>query len=139
MKTFVQELKNRRVYRVAIAYLVAGSAMVQLAGTVLPMFHVPQWAQQLFVVLVAICFPIALVLAWSFDLRGGALEKTPSSPGSSALANKQRLWVLIALSSIVAASALAGYWFWHSWRPGPTRETRSRFGRHREKHRRPAL
>jgi len=119
MKTFVQELKNRRVYRVAIAYLVAGSAMVQLAGTVLPMFHVPQWAQQLFVVLVAICFPIALVLAWSFDLRGGALEKTPSSPGSSALANKQRLWVLIALSSIVAASALAGYWFWHSWRPGP--------------------
>jgi TolB-like protein/Tfp pilus assembly protein PilF len=116
MKTFVQELKNRRVYRVAIAYLVGGSAVVQLAGTVLPTFHAPEWVQQLFVVFIAICFPIALVLAWNFDLRGGALEKTPSMPGSTPLANKQRLWALIALGSVVAASALAGYWFWHSWR-----------------------
>ena len=115
MKTFVQELKNRRVYRVAIAYLVGGSAVVQLAGTVLPTFHAPEWVQQLFVVFIAICFPIALVLAWNFDLRGGALEKTPSTPGSTPLANKQRLWALIALGSVVAASALAGYWFWHSW------------------------
>src|SRR3982751_6688620 len=115
MKTFVQELKNRRVYRVAIAYLVGGSAIVQLAGSVLPIFHAPEWAQQLFVVLVALCFPIALVFAWTFDLRAGAIEKTPSSPGTSPLANRQRLWVLIAVSSFVALSALAGYWFWHPW------------------------
>jgi TolB-like protein/Tfp pilus assembly protein PilF len=116
MKTFVQELKTRRVYRVAIAYLIGGSAVVQLAGTVLPIFHAPEWVQQLFVVLVAVCFPIALVLAWSFDLRGGAIEKTPSSAGSTALSNKRRLRVLVALSSILAAAALAGYWFWHPWR-----------------------
>jgi TolB-like protein len=116
MKTFVQELKTRRVYRVAIAYLVGGSAVVQLAGTVLPMFHAPEWAQQIFVVLVAICFPIALMLAWTFDLRDGAIEKTPSSPGSTALSNKRRLWILVALGSFVAASGLAGYWFWHQWR-----------------------
>lgn len=119
MKTFVQELKTRRVYRVAIAYLVGGSAVVQLAGTVLPIFHAPEWAQQIFVVLVAICFPIALVLAWTFDLRDGAIEKTPSSPGSTALTNKRRLWVLIALGSFVAASGLTGYWFWHPWKPEP--------------------
>src|SRR5664279_3764002 len=116
MKTFVQELKNRRVYRVAIGYLVGGSAVVQLAGTVLPIFHAPEWVQQIFVVLVAICFPIALVLAWIFDLRDGGIEKTPSSPGSTALANKQKLWILIALGSFVAASGLAGYWFWHPWK-----------------------
>jgi TolB-like protein/Tfp pilus assembly protein PilF len=118
MKTFVQELKNRRVYRVAIAYLVGGSAIVQLAGTVLPIFHAPEWAQQLFVVLVAICFPMALVFAWTFDLRAGAIEKTPSAPGTSPLANRQRLWVLVTLSSFVALAALAGYWFWHPWTKG---------------------
>jgi|GEM_PF-2822008 len=68
MKTFFQELKNRRVYRVAIAYVVAGSAIVQVAGTVLPIFHAPDWVQQVFVVLIAIGFPMALVLAWSFDV-----------------------------------------------------------------------
>jgi TolB-like protein/Tfp pilus assembly protein PilF len=125
MKTFVQELKTRRVYRVAIAYLVGGSAVVQLAGTVLPMFHAPEWVQQLFVVLVAICFPIALVLAWTFDLHDGSIEKTPTSPGTTALTNKRRLWVLIALGSFVAASGLAGYWFWHPWKTGSSIERSS--------------
>ena len=76
MNTFVQELKNRRVYRVAIAYVVAGSAIVQVAGTVLPIFHAPDWVQQVFVGLIAIGFPMALVLAWSFDVTAaGAIEK----------------------------------------------------------------
>ncbi|MEP6686060.1 MAG: FlgO family outer membrane protein [Verrucomicrobiota bacterium] len=116
MKTFVQELKNRRVYRVAIAYLVGGSAVVQLAGTVLPIFHAPEWVQQTFVGLVAICFPMALVLAWTFDLRGGTLEKTDSGIGTAAAANQRRLWILVALGSFVAVSGLVAYWFWHPWR-----------------------
>ncbi|PZR76486.1 MAG: hypothetical protein DLM73_02465 [Chthoniobacterales bacterium] len=114
MRTFVQELKNRRVYRVAIAYLVGGSAVVQLAGTVFPIFHAPEWVQQLFVVLVATCFPVALGLAWSFDLRGGAIEKT-SLGSHSRLANRKRLWVLVAIGSFVAGAGLAGYWLWHPW------------------------
>jgi TolB-like protein len=122
MKTFVQELKNRRVYRVAIAYLVGGSAVVQVAGTILPTFHAPEWIQQVFVALVAICFPIALVLAWSFDLREGTIEKTPATPGSTSFAHKRQLWVLIAISSFVAAAGLAGYWFWHPWRTIPAKE-----------------
>src|SRR3954468_21595120 len=98
MKTFVEELKNRRVYRVAITYLVGGSAIVQLAGTVFPTFHAPDWVQQVFVALVAICFPIALGLAWSFDLRGGAVvraEDGSTQSAQSAAANAKRLWVLI--------------------------------------------
>jgi adenylate cyclase len=63
MKTFFQELKNRRVYRVAITYVIAGSATVQVVGTVLPIFHAPDWVQQVFVALVAFGFPVALVLA----------------------------------------------------------------------------
>ena len=61
--------EDRRVYRVALGYVVAGSATVQVVGTVLPIFHAPDSARQLFVVLVALGFPFALVLAWSFDVE----------------------------------------------------------------------
>lgn len=122
MKTFIQELKHRRVYRVAVAYLVGGSAVVQLAGTVLPIFHAPQWVQQLFVAMVAICFPVALGLGWSFDLRGGELKRTRSRTAHTSAANKKRLWVLLAIGSFVAASGLAGYWFWHPWTSEPHRK-----------------
>jgi TolB-like protein/Flp pilus assembly protein TadD len=122
MRTFVQELKHRRVYRVALAYLVAGSAMVQLAGTVLPTFHAPEWVLQLFVFLVAICFPVALGLGWTFDLRRGGIQRTPSRPGYTADASKQRFWIVLVIGSFVAASGLAGYWFWHPWTTESNRE-----------------
>src|SRR5438445_12059849 len=98
MKTFVQELKTRRVYRVAIAYIVAGGATVQVVGTVLPIFHAPEWAQQAFVVLVAAGFPIALVFAWCFDVKAGAIEITDPGTGVTAVANQRRLWILVAVS-----------------------------------------
>ena len=115
MKTFFEELKTRRVYRVAAAYIVAGGATVQVVGTVLPIFHAPDWAQQVFVVLIAIGFPMALVLAWSFDVKAGAIEKAPPGRGRTAVANQRRIWILGAGGSFLAAVAVAGYWFWHPW------------------------
>src|SRR5436853_4469280 len=113
MKTFVQELKTRRVYRVAIGYIVAAGATVQVVGTVLPIFHAPEWALQVFVVLVAAGFPIALVFAWCFDIKAGAIEITDAGAGPVAVANQRRLWILAAVGSLIAASAVAAYWFWH--------------------------
>jgi TolB-like protein/Tfp pilus assembly protein PilF len=113
MKTFVQELKTRRVYRVAIGYIVAAGATVQVVGTVLPIFHAPEWAQQAFVVLVAAGFPIALVFAWCFDVKGGAIEITGAEGGPVAVANQRRLWLLAGVGSVFAAAAVAAYWFWH--------------------------
>src|SRR5881394_106727 len=113
MKTFVQELKTRRVYRVAIGYIVAAGATVQVVGTVLPIFHAPDWAQQVFVILVAVGFPIALVLAWCFDVKAGAIEITASEGGPVAVANQRRLWILAAVGTLIAAAAVAVYWFWH--------------------------
>ena len=115
MKTFFQELKNRRVYRVAIAYAIAGSATVQVVGTVLPIFHAPDWAQQLFVVLVALGFPFALVLAWSFDVEAGTIKKAGAGPGSTAVANRRRVWIVAAVGSVIAMLGLGAYWFWHPW------------------------
>src|SRR5436853_5777727 len=117
MKSFFEELKNRRVYRVAIAYAIAGSATVQVVGTVLPIFHAPDWAQQLFVVLIALGFPMALVLAWSFDVEAGTIKKTGAGPGGTAIANRRRVWIVAAVGLVIAMFGLGAYWFWHPWTP----------------------
>jgi TolB-like protein/Tfp pilus assembly protein PilF len=119
MKTFIQELKTRRVYRVAIGYIVAAGATVQVVGTVMPIFHAPDWAQQIFVILVAAGFPIALVLSWCLDIEGGAIKIAGAGPEESASANRHRLWVVAAAGSLIAGSAVAGYWFWHPWAAVP--------------------
>src|SRR5438105_7088124 len=117
MKTFFEELKNRRVYRVALAYAVGGSAVVQLAGTVLPIFHARDWVQQVFVTLIAFGFPLALVLAWCFELEGGTIKRTCGD--SRAVASSRRVWILGGVGLLVSAFALAGYWFWHPWKTSP--------------------
>ncbi len=117
MKTFFEELKNRRVYRVALGYAVAGSAVVQVAGTVLPIFHARDWVQQVFVVLIAFGFPLALVLAWCFELEGGTIKRTCGD--SRAVASSRRVWILGGVGLLVSAFALAGYWFWHPWKTSP--------------------
>ena len=120
MAGFFEELKNRRVYRVALAYGVAASALVQIGGTVLPIFHAPEWAQQLFVALLALGFPLALVLAWAFDITSSGIQRTVSPVSHH---NRRRIWVLALAGSLVAALALAGYWFWHPWKTEPSRLT----------------
>ncbi|MFN2542383.1 MAG: tetratricopeptide repeat protein [Chthoniobacterales bacterium] len=120
MKSFFGELKKRRVYRVALAYIIAGSAIVQLAGSVFPIFHAPEWAQQSFVVLIAFGFPIALVLAWSFDIEGGTITKTPGS--GPVQVSSRRMWLLGGVGWLIAALALAGYWVWHPWKSHTTPE-----------------
>jgi serine/threonine-protein kinase len=119
MRTFLEELKKRRVYRVAIAYAIAGSAIVQLAGTVFPIFHAPEWTQQVFVALVALGFPVALVLAWAFELEDGSITRTPDPSGPLAAAHGGRVWVLALAGVCVALLALTAYWFWHPWKTIP--------------------
>lgn len=113
MRTFFQELKKRRVYRTAIAYAVAGSAAVQVTGTVLPIFHAPHWVLQVFVVLTALGFPVALVLAWIFEVKGGAIKRTHTV--GRPVGNRRRLAVLAVLGLLIAGCGVAGYWFWHPW------------------------
>ena len=63
MGSIFQELKRRRVYRVALAYGIFASAMIQVGGTILPIFHAREWIQQVFVVLIALGFPLSLAQA----------------------------------------------------------------------------
>src|SRR6476659_5416246 len=74
--SFFAELKRRNVYKVAVAYAVVGWLVVQISSTVLPTFHAPEWVVQTLVVLVALGFPIALVMAWAFELTPEGLKRT---------------------------------------------------------------
>ena len=75
---FFGELKRRNVYKVAVAYAVVGWLVIQISSTVLPTFHAPEWVVQTLVVLVALGFPIALVLAWAFEATPEGIKRTKS-------------------------------------------------------------
>jgi TolB-like protein/Tfp pilus assembly protein PilF len=115
MKTFFEELKKRRVYRVAIVYGLMASGAVQLGGTVLPAFNAPVWVQQVFLVALAFGFPVALILAWAFDLTPSGIQRTQSGHGLHGV-RTQQMWLLGGAGLLVAGVAVAGYWLWHPWR-----------------------
>src|ERR1051326_1802051 len=115
MRGFFRELQQRRVYRVALAYGVVASGLVQIGGTILPIFHAAEWVQQLFVVLIAVGFPFALVLAWAFDITSEGIQRT-ASPSGLHVTSRRQVWVLALVGTALAALALSGYWFWHPWR-----------------------
>jgi TolB-like protein/Tfp pilus assembly protein PilF len=74
--SFFAELKRRDVYKVAIAYAVVAWLLVQVATQVFPFFEIPTWGVRLVVLLIVIGFPIALVLAWAFELTPEGIKRT---------------------------------------------------------------
>ena len=76
-ETFFAELKRRKVYSVAIAYLVGGWALAQGIAQVLPVFDAPIWVVRLLVVLIVLGFPVALTLSWFFDFTRYGIVRTP--------------------------------------------------------------
>src|SRR5207253_3895199 len=77
LENFFSELKRRKVYSVAIAYVVGGWALAQGIAQVLPVFDIPNWVVRLIVVLIVLGFPVALVLSWFFDLTRYGIVRTP--------------------------------------------------------------
>ena len=79
---FFAELKRRNVYKVAIAYAIAGWALAQGIAQVFPVFDVPNWVIRLIVALIIIGFPIALIFAWAAMKRARRSSLTSSGTGS---------------------------------------------------------
>ena len=69
--TFFTELKRRKVYRVAVAYAIVAWLLVQAASILFPTFEAPPWVMKVFVTAVILGFPVALILAWAFELTPG--------------------------------------------------------------------
>src|SRR5438067_8627148 len=89
------ELKRRNVYKVAVAYAVVGWLVVQISSTVLPTFHAPEWVVQTLVVLVALGFPIALVIAWAFELTPEGLKRTEDVDITPQKRGKTHAWIYV--------------------------------------------
>jgi hypothetical protein len=83
---FLYELRRRHVVRVAIAYAVAAWVLLQLASIVFPAFGAPEWVLKVIIALIALGFPVALILAWAFEVTpGGSLRirRTHARPTST--------------------------------------------------------
>ena len=76
-KKFFAELKRRKVYTVAVTYLVGGWALAQGIAQVFPVFDIPNWVVRLIVLLIVLGFPVALALSWFFDLTRYGIVRTP--------------------------------------------------------------
>src|SRR6266850_7021138 len=79
MRNLFAELKRRKVYNVAIAYAVVAWVLIQIDTQVFP-FFIPTWAVKLLVVLIALGFPVALILSWAFDITPQGIKRTDDAP-----------------------------------------------------------
>ncbi len=79
MREFWQELRKRRVIRVAIAYLVFCWLALQVADVVLPAMGLPDWSMTVVLVLLAVGLPVAIVLSWIFDIGPAGIERTSAT------------------------------------------------------------
>jgi TolB-like protein/Tfp pilus assembly protein PilF len=87
-RNFFAELKRRNVYKVAIAYGVVAWLLMQVATQVFPFLEIPNWAIRLVIMLIAIGFPIALVIAWAFELTPEGLKRTEDVDISKSITRK---------------------------------------------------
>lgn len=94
---FFAELKRRNVYKVAVAYAVVGWLLVQVATQVFPFFEIPNWVVRLVVLAIVIGFPIALVIAWAFELTPQGLKRTEDVDLAAQGQRKSHAWIYVVI------------------------------------------
>ena len=105
--SFFAELKRRNVYKVAVAYAVVGWLLIQVATQVFPFLEIPNWAIRLVIVLAALGFPVALIIAWAFEITPEGIKRTDAA---DAKRQHSRGGVWIAVVAI-AATLSVGLFF----------------------------
>jgi TolB-like protein/Flp pilus assembly protein TadD len=103
MSGFFEEIKRRKVYRVAAAYAVVAGGAIQLASAVFPAWELPSWALRLVIILLLIGFPISLILAWALEVTPEGIRATHSTPATPR--RRRNIVALVALGVIVSAAA----------------------------------
>src|SRR5436853_1306938 len=104
MTGFFEEVRRRKVYRVAAAYIIAAGGVIQLASAAFPAWELPNWALRLVIVALLMGFPIALILAWVYDItaQGVRATPTPAMPGSH---RRRNIVMLVTTGVIISAAA----------------------------------
>lgn len=115
VRRFLRELKRRKVYRVAAGYLVSAFVVLQLAGLAADVFGFPPWFQPMVWVVAGLGFPLALVLAWAFEVTPKGVRRTAEAESAEEKASEARedlstgYKVLVVLGLV--AAAVAGGWY----------------------------
>jgi TolB-like protein/Tfp pilus assembly protein PilF len=106
MTGFFEEVKRRKVYRVAAAYIIAAGGIIQLASATFPAWELPSWVLRLVILLVLVGFPIALLLAWAFDITAQGIRATPDT---AAPTKRRRRNMIMLIATGVIISAATGF------------------------------
>ena len=118
---FFSELKRRNVYKVAVAYAVVGWLVIQIASTILPTFHAPEWVVQTLIIIVALGFPIALVMAWAFEMTPEGIKRTEDvSPDEKIPQWSARKFAALIVTIAAIAAGLLCYQIIRSKAPART-------------------
>ena len=104
---FFAELKRRNVYKVAVAYAVVSWLLIQIATQVFPFFEIPNWAVRLVVLILILGFPVALILAWAFEITPEGIKRAEDvSPNESITRKTGRKLAGITIAVTVVAAGL---------------------------------
>src|SRR5438105_7795303 len=102
MSGFFEELQRRKVYRVAAAYIIAAGFIIQIGSAIFPAWELPNWTLRLVIVLLLVGFPIALILAWAYDVTPEGIQATPRVPGGH---RRRNIILLVAAGAIISTAA----------------------------------
>jgi len=105
-RNFFGELRRRNVYKVAVGYAVVGWLLIQVATQVFPFFDIPNWGVRLVVLLIVVGFPIALVIAWAFELTPGGIKRTEEADRAYPGRSRGRAWIYVVISAGVLSAGL---------------------------------
>ena len=106
-KIFFGELKRRNVYKVAVAYAVVGWLLIQVATQVFPFLEIPNWMIRLVILLTAFGFPVALIIAWAFELTPEGIKRTEDADAARQH-SRGGVWIVVVL---IAAALSLGLFF----------------------------
>jgi serine/threonine-protein kinase len=107
-RNFLTELKRRNVYKVTVAYAVVAWLLIQAASILFPTFEAPVWVMRVFVAVVALGFPIALVLAWVFEMTSQGIVRTDDTVVEAPIRRGGRAWIYVVM---VGAAISIGLFF----------------------------
>ena len=118
--TFLTELKRRKVYRVAVAYAIVAWLLIQAGSILFPTFEAPQWVMKVFVTAVILGFPVALILAWAFELTPEGIKRAEELPPQELKEAKAgSKWTAIIVIAAVLAAALLAFQFARTHKTAP--------------------
>ena len=110
LKKFLAELQRRNVYRVAVAYGVVSWLLIQIATQIFPVFEIPNWGARLVILALALGFPVALVLAWAYEITPEGIKHTEDvGPGKSTTRRTGRALDFVIIAVLLAVIAVMAF------------------------------